>query len=94
MVFIQLTVSKKNKNNSSFNAGLVTLQHVGECDVSVSFAVITTVLPPFLLYTIFILCFVCLCVCVHVNAQVFQVRGSSEGSPWDGLDAIFTQVPE
>lgn len=37
---------------------------------------------------------VCACFCVSFHTQVFEVRGSSEGSSRDGLDEIFTQVPE
>lgn len=36
----------------------------------------------------------CACYCVYFHTQVFEVCGSSEGSSWDGLDEIFTQVPE
>lgn len=35
-----------------------------------------------------------MCVCVYFHTQVSEVGGSSEGPPRDGLDEVFTQVPE
>lgn len=92
VVFIQLTGEKKNTTQQPVKY----LKELHDTVIWLCSQFACVVLLPLIssfLYFNSLLC-VCACYCVYFHTQVFEVCGSSEGSSWDGLDEIFTQVPE
>lgn len=92
VVFIQLTGEKKNTTQQPVKY----LKELHDTMIWLCSQFACVVLLPLIssfLHFHSRLC-VCACYCVYFHTQVFEVRGSSEGSSWDGLDEIFTQVPE
>lgn len=84
MVFIQLTDNEKNTTPFTQVQAYSSIL----CEsMSANWWKIDTKVFYFISLTV--VC-VCVCLCVYVHTQVFEVRGSSEGPPWDGLDEIFT----